>query len=96
MAKRKVCKLCKVKRRLWEEDNFFGINCRKHFVPLIVLKEHRSELTKYEKEKVKSLITKHYPGWFPDNSIHTIENHWHLHLTKKGEKKKMKLDKEQL
>ncbi len=83
MAKRESCKLCKVKRKQWEEENFFGINCRKHFVPLIVLKEHKKRLSQSEKEQLKLILKNYYPDMFPDKSISDSEVHWHLHLTKK-------------
>lgn len=83
MSKRKKCKLCKVKRRVWEEENFFGVECNKHFVPLVVLEEHRNKLTVNEKETLTRLIKKHYPGWYSDTTILDSDVHWHVHLTRK-------------
>ena len=88
MAKRKKCKLCKVKRKEWEERNFFGVKCNKHFVPLIVLCEHRSEINKVEEEVLKNLIKKYYPGWFIDDTISDSDEHWHIHLSRKNRNKK--------
>lgn len=82
MARHK-CKLCKVKRKLWETEDFFGVKCNKHFVPLIVLKEHRSVLTTNEKKIVLKIIKEKYPKLYIDNSISDSEDHWHIHLSKK-------------
>lgn len=82
-VKRRKCKLCSVKRKKWETDNFFGIECNRHFVPMIVLKEHRTELTDGEKLLVKSLIQLHYPRWYPDGSKSDSDEHWHIHLSRK-------------
>jgi hypothetical protein len=83
MAKRKSCKLCTVKRKQWENEDFFGVNCRKHFVPIIVIKSHKKRLNLDEKDQVKVLIEKYHKGMFPDKSLSDSDEHWHLHLTKK-------------
>jgi len=82
-VKRNRCKLCSVKRKVWEDDKFFCIECNKHFVPMIVLKEHRQTLTRGEKLLVKSLIQMHYPRWYPDTTKSDSDDHWHLHLSRK-------------
>lgn len=84
MAKRVKCKLCKVKRKEWEEELFFGVRCNKHFVPMIILKEHKKKLNKEEKENLKLIMKKYHPEMFPDKSLSDSDDHWHLHLTKKN------------
>lgn len=78
------CKLCKVKRVLWETNNFFGVRCIKHFVPLIVLKDHRKEITETEKEEVLGICKSKYPKLFFDNTVIDSNEHWHIHLCKKN------------
>jgi len=78
------CKMCKVKRKLWEDENFFGVKCRSHFVPLIVLKEHRNKLTTDEKKAVLKIIKERYPKLYIDNTISDSNDHWHIHLNKKN------------
>jgi len=84
VSRKKKCKLCKVKKKAWEEERFFGINCRKHFVPLIVLKEHRDKLTKNEYEELLYLIDKYHPGHIINKTLSDSEEHCHIHLLKKG------------
>ncbi len=81
---RKKCKMCKVKRKLWEDENFFGIRCRSHFVPLIVLKEHRNKISTDEKKAVLKIIKDRYPKLYLDNTISDSDEHWHIHLCKKN------------
>lgn len=77
------CKMCKVKRKLWEDENFFGVKCRTHFVPLIVLKKHKNVLTKDEKKAVLKIAKERYPKLYLDNTITDSDEHWHIHLSKK-------------
>ena len=81
---RKKCKMCKVKRKLWETEDFFGVKCNKHFVPLIVLKEHRNKITTNEKKAVLKIIRDKYPKLFIDDTISDSDEHWHIHLSKKN------------
>ncbi len=81
---RKKCKMCKVKRKVWETENFFGVKCRKHFVPVIILKDHRNKITTAEKKEVLSLIKIYYQGLFIDDTISDSDDHWHIHLSKKN------------
>ena len=83
MSKKNKCKLCKVKKKAWEEERFFGINCKHHFVPLIVLREHRAKLTKNEFDEVNHLIEKYHPGCTINKSLSDSEEHCHIHLLKK-------------
>jgi hypothetical protein len=76
--------MCKVKRKLWEDGNFYGIKCRSHFVPLIVLKEHRNKLTTSEKKEVLEIIKTRYKGLYIDDTISDSDDHWHIHLCKKN------------
>jgi hypothetical protein len=82
MAKNK-CKLCKVKRKLWETEDFFGVKCNKHFVPLIILKEHRNKITTNEKKAFLKIIKERYPKLYIDDTIPHSKEHWHVHLSKK-------------
>jgi len=86
--KKKVCQLCKVKRRDWEEGNFFGINCKKHFIPMIVLKKHENKLSRNERKEVVILAKKYYPKLHLDEFTYLCsDNHWHAHMNKKRPKK---------
>ena len=77
------CKMCSVKKKLWESDNFFGVKCNKHFEPLIILKKHSNEITKEEKEEVFEICKERYSKLFLDNTISDSDEHWHIHLSKK-------------
>lgn len=80
----KKCKLCKVKRKTWENENFFGVNCRKHFVPMIVLQEHKDKITKDEIQELKQLIKQYHPNLFPNIESECLkEGHYNVHLNKK-------------
>ena len=78
------CKMCKVKRTLWETEKFFGVKCNKHFVPVIILKEHRTEISSEEKLEVLEICKEKYPKLYFDNTINDSEDHWHIHLSKKN------------
>jgi len=78
------CKMCKVKKKLWESENFFGVKCNKHFMPLIILKEHRIEINKKEINELLKICVKKYPRLFLDNTISDSDDHWHIHLSKKN------------
>lgn len=78
------CKMCKVKRKLWVEGNFFGVKCRSHFVPLIVLNKHRNKLTTAEKKEVLTIIKTRFKGLYIDDTISDSDDHWHIHLSKKN------------
>ncbi len=81
---RTKCKLCKVKRTLWETKNFFGIRCKLHFVPMIILKEHRIEITEDEKIELSEICKEKYSKMHLDNSFIDSDDHWHIHLSKKN------------
>lgn len=79
------CKLCKsVKCPSWETKNFFSVKCNKHFVPMIVLKDHKKYLSEEEKIELKSLLIEKHPTLFLDDSISDSNEHWHIHLGKKN------------
>ena len=78
------CKMCKVKRKLWEDKNFFGVKCRTHFVPLIVLEDHRNKISVDEKKAVLEIVKERYPKLYFDNTISDSDEHWHIHLSKKN------------
>lgn len=77
------CKMCKIKRPEWISESFLGVKCNKHFVPLIILKEHRNEITESEKNELSKLCKEKYPKLFLDDSISDSDSHWHIHLGKK-------------
>lgn len=78
------CKMCKIKRKIWETDNFFGVKCNKHFVPMIILKEHKTKLTNVEKVELSNIIKDKYQNLFIDSTISCSDDHWHIHLSKKN------------
>lgn len=78
-----TCKLCKVKKKSWEEGIFFGVNCKKHFVPLIVLKEHKKKITEAEYKSLESLVKKEFPQYKLNNKLSDSEDHWHVHLKRR-------------
>jgi hypothetical protein len=78
-----ICKLCKVKKKSWEEGIFFGVNCKKHFVPLIVLKEHRKKITEDEYKIVETLVAKDFSTYRLNNKLNDSEDHWHIHLKRR-------------
>lgn len=80
------CKLCKVKRKDWVQGSFFGINCRQHFVPMVVIKEHKSNITSKEKEELQIIIKQRYPKLFPHIEQECLTDHFAVHLTKKRSK----------
>jgi len=75
--------MCKIKRPEWESKSFLGVKCNKHFVPLIILKEHRNEITYSEKEELTGILKEKYPKLFLDDSVSDSNSHWHIHLGKK-------------
>jgi len=76
--------MCKVKRKAWETENFFGVNCVKHFVPIIILQEHRNKITSQEKKELLEIIKDKYKNLYIDDTISCSDNHWHIHLSKKN------------
>ena len=82
MGKRKKkCKLCSIKNKVWEEQGFFGIMCNKHFVPMIVSVEHKKYLTIDERKIFKLLKEKYYPTMKAKEASDSDE-HFHFHLRK--------------
>ncbi len=77
-----TCKLCKVKNKTWQDGGFFGINCRNHFVPMIVSIEHKNALTNHEMGEVEELAKKHHPSLKMNFNISDSDDHWHVHLKK--------------
>lgn len=64
----------------WVEGGFFGIICRFCRVPMIVLGEHRSELTKEEGVVVEGLRRKYYSGSRVRGiGMRSLPGHWHEH-----------------
>ncbi len=78
------CKMCKVKKKLWESENFFGVKCNRHFVPIIILKEHRLDITNKEVSEILKICDERYPRLYLDNTITDSDVHWHIHLSKKN------------
>ena len=81
------CELCHVKNKAWSEGRFFGIaSCKNPGCggkPLIVLKEHRAELSEDEKEEMEQLAQKYWPGYRArDKGMRSILSHYHEHYIK--------------
>jgi hypothetical protein len=86
MARKLKCKLCSIKRPHWEEESFFGVQCKEHCVPVIIIKKHKKSLSKTEQEELRGIMEKRFNGWFPNKSLSTSSCHWNLYLTRKGGK----------
>ncbi len=84
MGKKTKCKLCSIKRPHWEEGSFIGVKCRRHFVPIIILKDHKSKLSKLEHEELNGILSRRFSRWFPNKSLSASDEHWNLYLTRKG------------
>ena len=79
---RNYCDLCHVKNKAWIQGNFFGIaSCRNHpRQPLIVLTEHRAELTEKEKKEMEELAQEKWPGYKPRRKgMGSLPEHFHEH-----------------
>lgn len=77
-----MCTLCNVLQedKKWEEDGFFGLICCKCNVPMIVLREHRAELSGEEQETFKRLWARYYPDLMPRGiGMPSEPGHWHEH-----------------
>ena len=77
-----TCKLCKVKNKIWQDGGFFGINCKNHFVPMIVSIEHKQTLNEQDWEEVKLLAEKHHPTLKMNFKLSDSDDHWHVHFKK--------------
>lgn len=61
--------------------NFFLIICRSCGVPMLVLRDHRSEITKEEFAQFVRLLSCKFPGYTPRGiGTRSIPDHWHEHL----------------
>jgi len=78
-----LCELCIGKGIIWSEGKFYGLICRVHKQPMIVLKEHRSYLTGNEKLEAEAIRQKRYPNLKFRGYIGSIPEHWHAHLIKR-------------
>ena len=79
----KKCGLCHVKNKRWEEQGFFGIECRELFTPMIVSSEHQAELTEDQKKIVEDLRQKYYPHLrVRGKGTENQKDHWHQHYVK--------------
>ena len=84
MSRKKKCKLCSVKRKTWEGKKFFGVSCKYKFIPMVILKEHKSEITEEEYEELIYLTQKYHPRLKPNlKDISNIDDHWFVYLTRK-------------
>lgn len=75
-----MCDLCEA-FHVWKMGSFFGLICKTCKVPMIVLIEHKSELTEKEREEVKRIVDELYP----DKKLRGIRmrsnpDHWHEHV----------------
>ena len=84
MGKRsKKCQLCSVKRKMWENENFYIIECKHHYVPMIVLTEHRAQLTADEIIEVEKIRQERFPELRArKKGMTSIRDHWHEHFIK--------------
>jgi hypothetical protein len=76
------CDLCHVKNKAWTHGKFFGIaSCKNHFgQPLIVLAEHKAELTEEEKEELLYVEQKYLKNYRKREKEEQDEKqHWHQH-----------------
>jgi hypothetical protein len=78
--KRKICALCSVKRKDKETNLFFIVNCRKHFIPIVILKEHIAKLPPEQEVVIFEEIKKLYPKAKINKSLSDSDEHWHVHL----------------
>ena len=78
-SKNKKCGLCSIKRKDWEDQGFFGVNCKNKFIPMIVCGEHRTELTDEELEKVRNLAKDYYPNC-KLKVIQNVNGHWYVYI----------------
>ncbi len=81
--KQNKCKLCSVKKKNWEGEKFFGINCKKHFVPMIVIKEHKKKISETEYKIIEEIVKARYPSFKLNSKLSDSEDHWHIHLKRK-------------
>jgi len=74
------CELCET---VFERDlgDFYILTCRTCKVPMIVLKEHRTILTKEEEIEVENIRKSLFPDKvFRDIGMRSQPDHWHEHL----------------
>lgn len=80
--KKEKCGLCSVKQksRQWDDDNFFGLICKEKLIPMIVLKEHKNELSEEELEDLEEMAKKHYPQLKINPSLKHVNGHYCIYL----------------
>lgn len=88
MSKQNKCKcsLCSIKKKVWVENGFYQVNCKKHYVPLISTVEHKTKLTLEEEQILNDLIKKYHPRKYIVSIPCSEEDHWHVHISRCKEK----------
>ena len=81
--KNSKCKLCSVKRKKWETNKFYGIECKLCGSHMIVKLEHNSNISKDEMQEIEKIIEDKYPGRKMLNTDCSKGDHWQIHLSKK-------------
>ena len=74
------CKLCSVKNKSMDSELFFIVNCKKHFKPIVILKEHVKEISQDLQNKIETELKNRFPRCRFDYSIKDSDEHWHIHL----------------
>ena len=75
------CRLCTEEDPDWREGSFFGVTCDTCHVPMVVLDEHRAELTWREQLEFGALRKRRFPDHHPrDRGMRSIRDHWHWHM----------------
>ncbi len=85
MNKIEECDLCKAIEnkkvdKIWAEGSFYGLICREHKQPMIVLIEHRDCLTINETWEAEAIRRRRYPDLKFRGYMASIPQHWHDHL----------------
>lgn len=81
-----MCDMCDATNTEYEDQVFKSIaSCRNHpGQPLVILKDHRADLTPRELTHLLQFINAFYPGYRPrDTGMGSNQAHWHEHLIKR-------------
>jgi len=80
MRRTPKCKLCKVKSKAIQTDTFFIVNCKKHFVPIVILNEHKKDISQELKKQIEKEVKEIYPHCSFNYKLNDSDEHWHVHL----------------
>ncbi|MDA8277168.1 MAG: hypothetical protein M0Z45_03075 [Actinomycetota bacterium] len=92
MAKDKDCELCSEERLtpwLYEDKHFFVAICISCDLPMVVLRDHRIDLSDNESSAMKEILTKSAVEYFDntpffvDDVMRQIPNHKHMHARRR-------------